>query len=273
MQHFRYALLGTNLKHSLSPYVHARFAQTSGIELKYALVAISSWLEDIAYLRSKKFNGFNITAPYKQAAAGAVDLLAPSARESGAVNTIVIKNDTWFGHNTDGIGLIRDLARHQIELRNKKVLILGAGGVVRAILPSLLTQTPQAIFVVNRTPNKAQQIANFFNSPILSTEMPSSAMHVVINATSAIHHGNLLNLPAKALQDAFCYDLNYAKAAQPFLDTALINGAARVTNGLGMLLEQAAEAFYLWHGVRPEVNSLLAQLQQIAGYKSANLVL
>ena len=212
--------------------------------------------------------GANVTLPLKQAAFSLCDDLTERARRAGAVNTLVRNGDTWHGDNTDGAGLVRDLTdRRALDLRARRTLLLGAGGAARGVAPALLDAGIGELFVVNRTPQRTDALADALGEPgrvhpRYLTDLPAlGEFDLIVNATSATRDGGLFTLP-RALVGRRCaaVDLNYGEAAIPFLAWARASGCHDAVDGLGMLVEQAAESFARWHGVRPETDAVFGGL-------------
>lgn len=267
----RYAVLGQPIAHSLSPRIHRRFAQDCGIALDYQAIEIApgDFPERLAAFHRDGLRGANVTLPLKELAARLCRGLSPAARLSGAVNTLVRREDGWFGDNTDGLGLCRDLCHNLgVPLAGRRVLLVGAGGAARGVVPALFDEGIAELVVANRSPERAIALAHDLEGcgPIhacaLETLADAGRFGILLNATSAARQGAALALPASLLApDAAAYDLSYGEAARPFLAWAESAGAARVSDGLGMLVEQAAEAFLRWHGLRPQTAAVLAWLR------------
>lgn len=267
----RYAVFGQPIAHSLSPRIHRRFAQDCGIALDYEAIEIApqDFAARLAAFHRDGLRGANVTLPLKEQAARLCRDLSPAARLSGAVNALVRREDGWFGDNTDGLGLCCDLRGNlDVALAGKRVLLLGAGGAARGVVPALFDEGIAELVIANRSPERAIALACDLADcgPIHTVAMQALAdagrFGILLNATSAARQGDALALPVSLLApDAVAYDLSYGQAAKPFLAWAENAGAARVSDGLGMLVEQAAEAFLRWHGVRPETAPVLAALR------------
>ena len=262
-----FAVIGHPVSHSLSPLIHQAFGRQAGIALAYA--AIDS--EDFdATLQAFGGSGANVTLPYKQRALAACTTLSNRARRAGAVNTLVRKDDGWHGDNTDGAGLVRDLTgRHGLDLRKRRTLLLGAGGGARGVAPALLDAGIGDLFIVNRTPERADALADALEEPgrvhprYLSDLKALGEFDLVINATSATRDAQLPVLPMSlAGRRTAAVDLSYGEAAIPFLAWARAAHCHDVIDGVGMLVEQAAESFALWHGVRPDTDAVYAELRE-----------
>lgn len=266
-----YVVIGNPVAHSRSPQIHAAFAAQFGLaDFCYDRLLLT---EDgfAAGLRSFISNGgagCNVTLPFKEEACRCCDLLSARARAAQAVNTIRVEADGGlWGDNTDGAGLVADLQRH-VSLAGKRVLLLGAGGAARGVVLPLAAEKPLEIVIANRTADKARELARVFAEqsgvPLsgVAFDGVSGAFDVIVNATSASIGGNVLPLPAGVFASgALAYDMYYSAAETVFLQQARESGAALRFDGLGMLVGQAAEAFFLWTGLRPEVEPVLAELR------------
>jgi shikimate dehydrogenase len=236
------------------------FAKAAAQNLVYRMFDISpdNFRRDILKLFASGIRGLNITLPHKQAAAELVNELTPRAARAQAVNTIAFFEDTTLlGDNTDGAGLMADLERNlKMELGDKRLLILGAGGAVRGVLGPLLEREFREVTIANRTPHKAQALVAEF------ADMGTIAGYdLIVNATSAGLHGEMPLLPAGIVGAAtVCYDMSYGRGETPFTQWAKSLHAARATKGWGMLVEQAAESFLLWRGIRPNTQPVLEAL-------------
>ena len=261
--------MGNPVAHSKSPLIHAAFAQQTGQQLEYKalLVEPGSFVARVQEFFALGGKGLNITVPFKQEAWELAEVKSPDATLAGAVNTLMQdQNGLLHGHNTDGIGLVRDiLQNHPGILAGKSILILGAGGATRGILLPLLRQQPARICIANRTVNKAMQLADIFAShgqvdAYGYQDLAGQSFDWVINATSASLQGELPPLSSQLLKDnAWCYDLMYGAEPTIFCRRAQDSGAL-AHDGLGMLVEQAAEAFWLWRGIRPRTDVVLSEL-------------
>ena len=265
-----HAVFGTPISHSLSPRIHAAFARQCGIELDYLAIEADAGdfrakLDDFA---ARGGTGANVTLPLKEAAFALCSEASERARRAGAVNTLVRAGDGWHGDNTDGAGLVRDLTgRHMLDLRARRALLLGAGGAARGIAPALLEAGIGELTIVNRTPERADALADALGEPgrvhprYLGDLAALGEFDLIVNATSAARGGQLPALP-RSLVGRRCaaVDLSYGEAAIPFLAWARANGCHDAVDGLGMLVEQAAESFALWLGTRPETDGVYAEL-------------
>ena len=262
----RYALFGHPVAHSLSPRIHAAFARQAGIEMAYE--AIDTTDLDAA-LAAFDGDGANVTLPHKQRAAELYASLSAQARRCGVVNTLVRTDTGWHGDNTDGDGLVRDLTeRHRLDLRGRRTLLLGAGGGARGVAPALLDAGIGELFIVNRTSARSDALADLLGEPgrvhaRYFDDLPAlGEFDLVVNATSATRAGDLPKLPISLVgRRTTAVDLNYGEAAIPFLAWARAAAAHEAIDGLGMLVEQAAGSFALWHGQRPDTAAVYADLQ------------
>lgn len=266
----RYGVIGHPIAHSKSPVIHRLFAEQTGQDITYEAFDIApEELEERAQaLVGAGIRGLNVTVPHKQAVARLCARLSPRARLAGAVNTLVIqRNGAIEGENTDGTGLVNDLRGNlRARLAGTSILILGAGGATRGIVPALFEAGPREIVVANRTIDRAEQLAREFRA--LGTiaacgfaDLEGGTWDLVINATSAGLQGEVPPFPPSiAGPGTLCYDLSYAMHDTPFVTWAKNHGAGRVAQGWGMLVEQAAEAFRLWRGVRPDTRPVIARL-------------
>ncbi len=267
-----YAVMGNPIAHSKSPKIHTLFARQTGQSLVYEalLVAADGFADAVATFRAEGGKGLNITVPFKQEAWALAAEQTERARRAGAVNTLWFRADgSTLADTTDGIGLVRDLmVNHSIALRAKRILILGAGGAVRGVLEPMLAQQPAVVVIANRTASKARELALLFAdlgsiSGCGFDELSGQQFDLVINGTAASLAGEVPPLPDDLLADnASCYDMMYGATVTPFQCWATAHGAAHSLDGLGMLVEQAAEAFTLWRGVRPESVPVIRQLRE-----------
>jgi shikimate dehydrogenase len=262
--------MGYPVAHSRSPVIHQLFAQQTGQELQYELlrVAPEKLEEAVRQFQRTGGKGLNITVPHKRAIFRLVDHLSERASSAGAVNTLSFRNNEIYGDNTDGIGLLRDLVVNLgLQLEGANILILGAGGATRGIVGPLLEMQPRNICIANRTLTRAKDLVERFSTRGSVTACGFDAVPVsepydlVINATSAIHGGEVPPYPGAAISPkTFCYDLSYSLHPTPFCQWALEHGAAQAVMGWGMLVEQAAESFHIWRGVRPDTKPVLKQI-------------
>lgn len=266
----RYAVIGHPVSHSRSPFIHTRFAAQTGQQLSYSTIdaAPDGFADVVRNFFTEGGKGLNVTVPHKEAAARLVDELTPRARRAGAVNTLALRRGGGLlGDNTDGAGLARDLANnHSISVAGRRVLLLGAGGAVRGVLAPLLGLKPSHLTIVNRTVQRARELVEQFSDlgelqAVSYEDLENLPFDLVINATAASLTGEVPALPAGIVnKDSICYDLAYGRDDTPFVRWAHERGVARAMDGLGMLVEQAAESFHLWRGVRPDTASVLSAL-------------
>jgi shikimate dehydrogenase len=268
----RYAVIGHPVSHSLSPVIHARFARQSGIDLEYLAIdaAPENFDAALAAFAAEGGRGANVTLPHKQRAAAACGNLTDRARRAGVVNTLVRTASGWDGDNTDGVGLVRDLTgRHGQDLRGRKVLLLGAGGAAQGVAPALLDAGIADLFIVNRTDARTDALADALGEPervhprYFNDLGSIGSFDLIINATSVARSGDGgLVLPGSLIAPRCdVVDLGYGDAAIGFLSWARASGADHTIDGLGMLVEQAAESFQRWHGVRPETDPVYDALR------------
>lgn len=272
----RYAVFGNPVAHSKSPQIHAAFAQQTQQDLHYdrQLVELGQFAVAAREFFEGGGKGLNITVPFKLDAYAFASQLTPRALQAGAVNTLARQPDgSILGDNTDGAGLVADItANLGWPVRGKKILLLGAGGAVRGVLGPLLLQQylqvpPQQMVIANRTAQKAVELAAAFRAQgdicgCGYDQLGDAQFDIVINGTSASLAGDLPPLPANLLAaDACCYDMMYGATPTVFMQWAAQHGAAHIADGLGMLVEQAAEAFFVWRGVRPRTQTVMQQLR------------
>jgi shikimate dehydrogenase len=264
----RYALFGHPVGHSPSPWLHERFAALTGQDLVYEArdVAPGRFGAALADFLAEGGLGLNITLPHKLDAYRAAERLTARARAAGAVNTLAVRPEGLLGDNTDGAGLLVDLERNLgQEVAGARVLVVGAGGAARGALAALLGERPERLAVANRTAAKARELARAFDAGVrgMGLEDAGGPWDLVINATSASLSGQAPELPGDAVgSDTFCYDMVYGGEPTPFLKWAERRGASGTADGTGMLVEQGAEAFEVWRGVRPPTRAVLAELRE-----------
>lgn len=268
----RYGVMGNPIGHSKSPMIHTLFAEQSGQAITYEalLVELGGFNDAVEAFRDEGGKGLNVTVPFKRDAWKRVDERSPCAELAGAVNTIVLREDgSLFGDNTDGNGLVRDIRDNLgISLAGKKVLVLGAGGAVRGVLGPILEENPESVTIANRTPARAQELAEAFEA-YGSTEgcgfdeLEGSSFDIVINGTSASLKGEVPPLPDTLLnKGALCYDMMYAAEPTAFMVWADDHSSERIADGLGMLVEQAAESFLIWRGVKPQTTPVIKAVRE-----------
>ena len=266
----QFTVIGNPIDHSLSPLIHKLFAEQTGIALVYEplLAPLDDFAATVTTFVERGGNGANVTLPFKEQAFEIVSKKSQAAIDARAVNTLVFHDDGLVeGCNTDGMGLIQDLTHnHHYSLRQKRILIIGAGGAVRGIVAPLLEQAPAKLVIANRTKRKAEYLAEQFE--LLGKleargldELDDGPYDLIIHGTS-VHSEGELNFDVSLLgPHSWCYDLNYTLDHHtPFVRWAVEHGAKQALDGLGMLVEQAAAAFYIWHGVYPDTDAVIASL-------------
>lgn len=268
----KYAVIGHPVKHSKSPQIHTAFAEQTEQDLEYTAIEVApdKFAESLQQLRDVlKLRGVNVTVPFKEEAFNLATSLSDRARLAGAVNTIVFDTATGFhGDNTDGIGLCRDLTdNHQQVLSGGRILLLGAGGAARGVIAPLLSAQTAELFIANRTAVKAQALAQQFHDLGAidggGYDQITGQYDLIINATAASLQGEMPPVPTSVIgDDTACYDMMYGDTDTAFISWAKNHGAKKTMDGLGMLVEQAAEAFYLWRGERPATHPVIEALRQ-----------
>ncbi len=270
-----YCVFGNPIGHSKSPAIHSAFAAATGQDLHYEarLAPLDGFAAGVAEFVAGGGRGANVTVPFKEEAFRLCARRSARAELAGAVNTLSFADGEIVGDNTDGAGLVRDIvANLGVTLNGRRVLLLGAGGAARGVIEPLLGERPQSLTIANRSADKAELLAEIFQnsaSTVNATvdggnyeKLAGHSFDVVINATSASLAGASLPLPPGLFAaGSLAYDMMYGKGETPFLALARSQGAARCADGLGMLVEQAAEAFRLWRGVRPATAGVLAELR------------
>ena len=266
-----HAVFGHPVAHSLSPRIHAAFGRQAGIALRYEAIDVepAGFAAALAAFAARGGSGANVTLPLKEAAFALCAEASERARRAGAVNTLVRREDgSWRGDNTDGSGLVRDLTqRYGLDLRERRTLLLGAGGAARGVAPALLDAGIGELTIANRTSARADALADALDDPArvhvryLDDLAAQGEFDLVVNATSAARGGELPALPMALVGPrSVAVDLSYGEAAIPFLAWARAAGCRQSVDGLGMLVEQAADSFALWHGVRPDTDAVHAEL-------------
>ncbi len=264
----RYAVVGNPIAHSRSPEIHRLFAKETRQAVSYErLEAPLNGFEEFALgLRDAGYLGLNVTIPFKLDAAKLADALTPRARLAGAVNTLKFDGDAILGDNTDGIGFVRDVCeRLKFRIKDASVLILGAGGGVRGLIGALLEERPKWIAVANRTHGRAEELADEFGvEAIHFDEIPAEHFDLIINGSASSLNHEAPKIDPEAFDDCtLAYDLVYAAAPTPFMRLAQQGGTQKVSDGMGMLIEQAAESFALWRGVRPHTAPVYKELRRL----------
>jgi len=263
----RYAVFGHPIAHSKSPFIHQSFAKQIALELEYLamLAPVDGFAASISAFFAAGAKGCNVTLPFKEQAYELADQLSQRATLAKAVNTLCYSDGKLYGDNTDGAGLVADLINNSVEIKGKRVLMLGAGGAARGVLLPLLEQMPASFTIANRTACKAQQLAQEcqqYNVQACGLEQVSKNVDIIINASSASLSGQAPNISTDVIHsETICYDMMYGKGTTAFNLWALDNGAKQVIDGLGMLVEQAAESFFIWTGKKPDTQVLLSKLR------------
>ena len=265
----RYAVIGNPVEHSRSPQIHAAFARQTGQDLTYEriLAPLDRFAETVDAFRAGGGMGVNVTVPFKMDAWRYVTRHTDRAANCGAVNTIKWNGHESDGDNTDGIGLVRDIERNLgVGIAGKRILIVGAGGAARGVAGDVLREKPARLAITNRTEQRAMEVAHAVSmlgemEVVAADALSRRQFDIVINATSASLSGEVPQVPAECFaSDALAYEMMYGKGLTPFL-TLAAGAGARTADGLGMLVEQAAEAFHFWRGVRPETAPVVAMLR------------
>jgi shikimate dehydrogenase len=263
----KYAVIGFPVAHSWSPFIHGLFAKQTGHSLTYSRLEVppEALNDRVVEFFANEGKGLNVTLPHKQAACLIARERTPRAEIAGAVNTLALRNDGVFGDNTDGAGLITDLTRNLgFDIKGTRVLVLGAGGAARGVLGPLLEADPEYLEIANRSAERAIELANEFST--LGTvhgcgfdAIADSTFDLVLNATSASLQDAIPPIPPGVIAPTtLCYDMAYGKGDTAFTRWAKSVGAGRAETGWGMLVEQAAESFLLWRGVKPDTRPVIA---------------
>jgi shikimate dehydrogenase len=256
----RYCIFGNPVAHSKSPTIHTAFAAQTEQDMHYTamLPPLDGFADAVRTFQAAGGRGANVTVPFKEQAFRRSTQRTPRAEMAGAVNTLTFNDKDILGDNTDGAGLVRDLSSNlAFRLKAQRILLLGAGGAARGVLAPLLAAQPASLLIANRTLAKAQALVPHFSAhgPVAActyAELLGQSFDLVINATSASLSGDLPPLPPGIFAaDSLAYDMMYASGETPFLTFARQQGAARLADGIGMLVEQAAESFFVWRGIRP----------------------
>jgi shikimate dehydrogenase len=267
----RYAVIGNPIEHSKSPQIHRAFASQTGQDITYErlLGDLEEFEADVRDFFASGGRGMNVTVPFKERAFQLADALSERAQSAGAVNTLLPLADGGIrGDNTDGVGLVRDLGcNHRFNFQGSRILLLGAGGASRGVLRPLLAEAPQLLLIANRTASKAVALAAEMAllGPVEGcglNQLEGHQFDLIINGTAAGLTGEVPPLPGDCLAaGGWSYDMMYGSEPTAFVRWGAEHGAAKALDGLGMLVEQAAESFYLWRGVRPETESVIAMLR------------
>ena len=266
-----YAVIGNPIEHSKSPAIHATFAQQTGEEIDYTRILgeMDGFKRNVADFISRGGKGLNITVPFKEDAWRLADERSPGAETAGAVNTLILLEDGRLrGDNTDGTGLVRELGKnHGCELKGKRILLLGAGGASRGVIRPLLDTEPLSLTIANRTASKAISLAQDTHhlGPVSGCgldQLTGQKFDLIINGTAAGLGGKVPEIPDDILESGgWCYDMMYSDKPTAFVTWGRQHHAEKSMDGLGMLIEQAAESFYLWRGVRPDTQAVIHSMR------------
>ena len=270
-----FAVIGNPIHHSLSPQIHSVFAKEAGLHIDYEAVLspLDEFKNTIHKLIAQKLSGANVTLPFKKEAYELATTHSNHAKIAEAVNTLEFKDDQIIGHNTDGIGLVRDLEQNlNVDLKGKKILLIGAGGAAEGVIYSLLEKEPSELILTNRTIEKTNVIQNKMGMHAKSfdinlkvieiAKLPHQYFDLIINATSASLNSEDLYMDHKVFhKSSLAYDMMYGKETS-FIREAQSQGS-KTSDGLGMLVEQAAEAFFIWHHIKPKTKSLIESLRAL----------
>jgi len=268
----KYCVIGNPIAHSKSPDIHAAFAAETGQDISYerCLAPLDGFADTVRDLVAQGYRGANVTVPFKLEAAALATRLEERARLAGAVNTLRFEAGEIVGDNTDGPGLVADIVKNAgVPLAGKRILLLGAGGAARGVILPFLNEKPEAIVIANRTRATADALVDHFAGHVAWAGQVSACgfddvagpFDVVVNATSASLSAAMPPVPATAFRvGTLALDMMYGKEPSPFMQFAAAHGAI-MRDGLGMLVEQAAEAFYIWRGVRPQTQAVLAGMR------------
>jgi shikimate dehydrogenase len=267
----KYAVIGNPIKHSRSPEIHAAFARQTDEAIEYGRIlgSLEDFAGDVRRFLAEGGRGLNVTVPFKEKAWRLANELSPRAHTAGAVNTLIrLEDNSLRGDNTDGAGLVRDLTVNQgFRLLGKRILMLGAGGAVRGVMRPLLEQQPRRVIIANRTAVKAYSLATGLSQygPVAGCgfdELEGMQFDLIVNGTAAGLSGEVPAIPGDILaKGGWCYDMLYSREATAFQCWGREHQAARSLDGLGMLVEQAAESFNLWRGILPETAPVIAMLR------------
>ncbi len=262
-----YAVIGNPIGHSRSPTIYHLFAEQLGHEITYRKIEANkkSFEEQVESFFTKGGKGLNVTLPFKKQAFAISDSLSSNAKECGAVNTLSFSEDGRIsGESTDGIGLIEDLKNNEVLIEDKSILILGSGGTAQSIVPQLVANGVRQLSLSNRTIANAsslkEQYIHLLDIACLEGEMINRNFDIVVNTTSAHLDGFLPKISSIAIENAVCYDVNYSYGQTIFQKWCQENGAKKSLQGWGMLVEQAAESFYIWRGIRPKTREIVDRL-------------
>lgn len=268
----QYAVVGNPISHSKSPFIHQMFAEQTEQIMEYQakLIGLENFEHDVRAFFTAAGRGLNVTVPFKEQAYAFADQHSQRALRAGAVNTLIRQADgTILADNTDGAGLVRDITvNQQVEIHKKRVLLLGAGGAVRGVCQPILAEQPSQLVIANRTVSKAENLANDFSDLGLvegcGFDQLTGTFDLIINGTSASLSGELPPIPRTVITaQTVCYDMMYSQQKTVFNAWAEQAGAAKIIDGLGMLVEQAAESFYLWRHARPDTRAVMEKIREL----------
>lgn len=280
----QYAVIGSPVKHSLSPQIHQKFAQQLGEHLSY--VTIEASLEGFVACAREFVEqgglGLNVTVPFKVEAFELADRVSNFAQRAQAVNTLYWQEGQWLGENTDGVGLVTDLkVHHHCEICDKRILIIGAGGAARGVVPALLAELPAQLAIANRTSEKAHALVEQFAKAGVNTGAKKCVMSVQPSQASTYAYDIVINATASSLSgsrpfcdptwvgtETFGYDMMYGAQLSPFLKWLQTQQVAAVADGLGMLVEQAAASYQIWRGIRPKTAQVILEMRTILSHKA-----
>ena len=279
----RYAVVGNPIAHSKSPVIHTEFAKQTGEDMSYKamLVPVDKFVKEVNGFFAHGGRGMSVTLPFKLQAFDLATERSARALDAGAVNMLRYSGGIIFGDNTDGVGLVRDITQNLgVAIRGKRVLILGAGGAARGVIYPVLMENPQSLTLVNRTFETAEKlIARYFQisffkpinfAALRFEQLIGKSFDIVINATSSSVNDEKLPLPKGIFaKGALAYEMMYGKGVTPYLHFAREEGVAKTADGLGMLVEQAAEAFHLWRDVRPVTQPVYTKLRNLLAHESS----
>jgi len=265
----RYAVIGNPIEHSKSPLIHAQFAQQADQDMSYERILgdLEDFAGDVRDFAAEGGRGLNVTVPFKERAFELADELSERAERAGAVNTLLLEEGVIRGDNTDGVGLVRDLGcNHSFNFAGSRILLLGAGGASRGVLFPLLEEEPASITIANRTASKALDLAAMAESEKVTgcglDELQGQQFDLIINGTAAGLNGKVPPIPDDCLAPGgWTYDMMYATEPTAFVKWGREHDAAKALDGLGMLVEQAAESFRLWRGVTPDTDAVIRALR------------
>jgi shikimate dehydrogenase len=271
----RYAVIGNPVAHSRSPLIHAAFARQTGEAIEYGtlLAPRDGFTQTVAEFRAAGGKGLNVTVPFKFDALAFAEALTARARSAGAVNTLKFGDGKVLGDNTDGVGLVRDIRDNfRCRIAGRRVLLMGAGGAAHGVVHPLVAERPAVLTIANRTAARADALAGELRAGTPESEIVitgggydtlAGEFDIVINATAASLEGDVPPLPERIFAPgALAYDMMYGREPTPFLRLAAQRGVANLADGVGMLVEQAAESFFVWRGVRPQTAPVIATLRK-----------